>query len=89
MSDLTKLTASELLAAFRARDASPVEALDAVAEQIERVDDGLGAFTTLCLERARREALEAEKAYRGGSAPGRLAGVPFGFRVEAAPLVAS
>lgn len=80
MSDLTKLTASELLAAFRARRASPVEALEAVAEQIERVDDVLGAFTTLCLERARREAVEAEKAYTRGSAPGRLAGIPLAVK---------
>jgi aspartyl-tRNA(Asn)/glutamyl-tRNA(Gln) amidotransferase subunit A len=79
MSDLTELTARELLASFRAREASPVEALDAVAEQIEAVDDALGAFTTLCLERARHEALEAEKAYENGS-PGRLAGVPFGVK---------
>jgi aspartyl-tRNA(Asn)/glutamyl-tRNA(Gln) amidotransferase subunit A len=79
MSGLTELTAGELLTAFRARDVSPVEALDAASEQIERVDDVLGAFTTLSLERARQEALDAEEAYRSGSA-GPLAGVPFGVK---------
>ena len=80
MRALTELTAQELLAAFRARQASPVEALDAVADQIARVDDVLGAFTTLCLERARAEALAAEKEYRHGTARGLLAGVPFGVK---------
>jgi aspartyl-tRNA(Asn)/glutamyl-tRNA(Gln) amidotransferase subunit A len=79
MSTLTELTAGELLAAFRAGDASPVEALDAVAARIAEVDGALGAFTTLCLDRAREEALDAEKAYRSGS-PGRLAGVPLGVK---------
>ena len=79
MSDLTELTASELLAAFRDRDASPVEALDAVAERIVRVDDALGAFTTLCLERARREHSARRRRYQSGS-PGGLAGVPLGVK---------
>ena len=80
MKELTDFTARELLAAFRARQASPVEVLDAVAEQIARVDDALGAFTTLCLERARIEALAAEEEFRRGSALGPLAGVPFGVK---------
>lgn len=80
MSALTDLSARDLLAAFRAGEASPVEALDAVAERIAAVDGALGAFTTLCLDRAREEARAAEAAYRQGSADGLLAGVPFGVK---------
>jgi aspartyl-tRNA(Asn)/glutamyl-tRNA(Gln) amidotransferase subunit A len=80
MSGLAELSAQDLLAAFRARDASPVEALDAVAEQIAAVDGELGAFTTLCLDRARVEAVAAEREYaaRDGTRP--LAGVPFAVK---------
>jgi aspartyl-tRNA(Asn)/glutamyl-tRNA(Gln) amidotransferase subunit A len=80
MSELIDLTVRDLLAAFRAGAASPVEMLDAVAERIAQVDGGLGAFTTLCLDRAREEALAAEAAYRQGSAAGPLAGIPFGVK---------
>jgi aspartyl-tRNA(Asn)/glutamyl-tRNA(Gln) amidotransferase subunit A len=40
----------------------------------------LGAFTTLCLERASEEARSAEQAYLGGMGQGPLAGVPFGAK---------
>jgi aspartyl-tRNA(Asn)/glutamyl-tRNA(Gln) amidotransferase subunit A len=80
MRRLIDLGAGDLLAAFRSREASPVEALDAVAERIAQVDGALGAFTTLCLDRAREEARAAEAAYRQGAAAGPLAGVPFGVK---------
>jgi aspartyl-tRNA(Asn)/glutamyl-tRNA(Gln) amidotransferase subunit A len=56
-------TAVELRAAFAARELSPVEIVDAVAEHAE-----LGAFVTLTLERAREEAKRAEQAYKDGTA---------------------
>jgi aspartyl-tRNA(Asn)/glutamyl-tRNA(Gln) amidotransferase subunit A len=56
-------TAVELRAAFAARELSPVEIVDAAADHAE-----LGAFVTLTLERAREEAVAAEKAYRDGTA---------------------
>ena len=80
MRELADLTARELLAEFRARRASPVEALDAVAARVAQVDSALGAFTTLCLERARSEALAAEEQYRRRNAQGLLTGVPFGVK---------
>jgi aspartyl-tRNA(Asn)/glutamyl-tRNA(Gln) amidotransferase subunit A len=55
------ISASELLQAFRARERSPLEELDAVGP------DG-GAFVTLLLERAREEARAAERAYARGEA---------------------
>ena len=56
-------TAIELRAAFAARELSPVELIDAVAEQSE-----LGAFVTLTLDTAREEARRAEQAYKDGTA---------------------
>src|SRR6185312_15623443 len=80
MEEIVALTAGQLLAAYRARSLSPVEVLDALAERIERLDPELGAFTTLCLERARVEALAAEALYREGGEARPLEGVPFGVK---------
>jgi aspartyl-tRNA(Asn)/glutamyl-tRNA(Gln) amidotransferase subunit A len=80
MRELVSLSARELASAFRAREASPVEALDAVAERIADVDAALGAFNTLCLERARSEAHAIERGFSRGETLGALAGVPFGVK---------
>ena len=63
------MSAGELLRGYEARRFSPVEVIDAVGARIDAIDGGLGAFTTLCLDRAREEAAA------GRSGP--LAGVPF------------
>lgn len=75
-----ELSASELLAAYRSRSLSPVEVVDSLAGRIEAADPALGAFTALCLERARQEAVECERDYARGPAPGPLAGVPFAVK---------
>jgi aspartyl-tRNA(Asn)/glutamyl-tRNA(Gln) amidotransferase subunit A len=75
-----QLSAAELLAAYRARALSPVEVVDALAARIDALDAGLGAFTTLCLDRARAEAAEAERGYAAGTPGGPLAGVPVGVK---------
>jgi len=56
------ISATELRAAFAARDLSPVEVVDAIG------DDEFGAFITLTLESAREEAKAAERAYARGEA---------------------
>ena len=71
-----ELSASALLAGYRARSLSPPEAVAALAERIVSLGPPLGAFTTLCIERALAEAEGAERAYAGGSAR-VLEGVPF------------
>lgn len=68
-------TATSLLAAFRRRELSPLEALDAAAARIEATA-GLGAFLTLCLEDARAEAERCERSYADGFERRPLAGVP-------------
>ena len=54
--------------------------VDALLARIAEVDPELGAFTTLCQERARREALACERAYVRAGATGALAGVPFAVK---------
>jgi aspartyl-tRNA(Asn)/glutamyl-tRNA(Gln) amidotransferase subunit A len=74
------LTAQELLAAYRARELSPVEVTDGLAARIEELNPSLGAFTTTCLERARDEARAAEAEYARGDTQRALLGVPFGVK---------
>jgi aspartyl-tRNA(Asn)/glutamyl-tRNA(Gln) amidotransferase subunit A len=71
VSELWALSASELLAGYRAREFSPVDAVGAVASRIDALNPSLGAFTTLCLDRALEEAR---------SASGPLAGIPFAVK---------
>jgi aspartyl-tRNA(Asn)/glutamyl-tRNA(Gln) amidotransferase subunit A len=72
-------TVEGLLEEFAARRLSPVEVLDACAARIGAADALVGAFTALCLERAREEAVASEAAWaKGGARP--LEGVPFGVK---------
>jgi len=73
VSELWELSAAELRAGYRAREFSPVEVVDALAARIERLNPSLGAFTALCLDRARAEAAAMDVA----SDDRPLAGVPF------------
>ena len=80
MTGLLELSARELLSLYASGDASPVEAIDEVAARNAEIDGRLGAFTTLCLERARAEASRCEEAYRRGEAQGSLAGLAIGVK---------
>ncbi len=80
MEEVTSLSALELLEAYSRRTLSPVEALEALAARIEELAQPLGVFTTLCLDRARAEAMRAELSYAHGEPPGSLAGVPLGVK---------
>jgi aspartyl-tRNA(Asn)/glutamyl-tRNA(Gln) amidotransferase subunit A len=68
---LCDLSASDLLAGYAAREFTPVEVVDALGARIEELNPSLGAFTELCLDRARGEAR---------TAAGPLAGVPFAVK---------
>ena len=80
MDETLTLSATQLLEAYRQQTLSPVEVLEAAAARIQDLDPVLGAFTTLCLERARGEAAIAEAAYARGEEVRPLAGVPFGVK---------
>jgi aspartyl-tRNA(Asn)/glutamyl-tRNA(Gln) amidotransferase subunit A len=76
MTDLAFLSAPELVALFRARKASPVDALEAALAQIDRHEAQLNAFVLVDREGARKAA-EASAARWAADAPqGLLDGVP-------------
>jgi aspartyl-tRNA(Asn)/glutamyl-tRNA(Gln) amidotransferase subunit A len=79
VNDLHTLGVESLLREFASRSLSPLEVVDALAARIDGVDDVVGGFTALCLERARDEARAAEEAWLTGGARA-LEGVPFGVK---------
>ena len=79
MSELCDLTVTELLAAYGARETTPVEATDALLRRIEAVDERVGAVLTLEAERALQAAEHATDRWDSGTQRG-LEGVPFGVK---------
>ncbi|WP_437923272.1 amidase [Sorangium sp. So ce291] len=73
---LVQATAVELLALYRSRSASPVEALRAVLAHVERHGAPLNAFALLDEERALDAARASQARWARGAPVGRLDGVP-------------
>jgi aspartyl-tRNA(Asn)/glutamyl-tRNA(Gln) amidotransferase subunit A len=78
--ELCYLPATELLAAIKAKKASPVEVVEAVLARIERFNPTLNAYCTLTAEAARTAAKEAEAAVMRGDSLGSLHGVPVSIK---------
>ena len=81
MTQIHDLTVTELAAAIREGQLSPVEITDHYLDRIDRLGEQVGAFYTVTHDRARQEAAAAEKAVaqaRRGERPGLppLTGVP-------------
>lgn len=74
------LSASELATAIRTRDVSPVEAVDAYLDRIDRVGDQLNAYITVCADEARADAKRLETEAAAGNFRGPLHGVPVGIK---------
>ena len=76
--ELCFLAAHELRKAYRARELSPVEVVDAVLDRIARVDSRLNSFVTLLPDDARAAARRAEKEMMssGPEELGLLHGIP-------------
>ncbi len=77
---LSLRTAAELRALIAAREASPVEIVEAVLARIERLQPGLNCFITICAEQAREAAKESEKriaATPKGQPLRLLEGIPY------------
>jgi aspartyl-tRNA(Asn)/glutamyl-tRNA(Gln) amidotransferase subunit A len=70
------MSAGELLAAYRSKKLSPVEAVDAVINRIERWEPKLKALYAPDFNNARRFAQESEKRWQAGRPQGALDGVP-------------
>ena len=79
MTAIADLTATELAAAIRAREISPVEAVEAALARIEERRE-LNAFMAICADRARAEARRAETAVTSGAPLGPLHGIPFSVK---------
>jgi aspartyl-tRNA(Asn)/glutamyl-tRNA(Gln) amidotransferase subunit A len=74
------LTATELVAAYRARELSPVEVATAALERIEALDGDVNAFCLVDAEAAQAEARASEARWGRGEPAGPLDGVPVGIK---------
>lgn len=74
--EITALSATELVDAFRARTLSPVEAVEAALARIEALDGRLNAFCLVDAEGARKAARDAAARWEAGAPMGPLDGVP-------------
>ena len=78
--DLCWKSANELAGLIRRREVSPVEVLDEVLAQTDRLNDRLNAVVTRFDDQARAAARAAEEAVIQGSELGPLHGVPFSVK---------
>ena len=76
MTDLATSTATELLELYRNGEASPVEAVGAVLERIERLDPTLNAFCLVAGDEALDAATASEARWQRDAPCGPLDGVP-------------
>jgi aspartyl-tRNA(Asn)/glutamyl-tRNA(Gln) amidotransferase subunit A len=81
--ELAYLSATDALAAFRSRELSPIELLDAVLARAEAVEPDVNALTAVRRESAYAAAREAEARYLGrGGEPRALEGLPVAVKEE-------
>jgi Asp-tRNA(Asn)/Glu-tRNA(Gln) amidotransferase A subunit family amidase len=78
--DIAFLSATELGSAIKSKQISPVEAVEAYLDRIERIDPQVNSYITVMAEQARQEALEAEAEIRRGDYRGPLHGIPMGIK---------
>ncbi|PKB71855.1 MAG: hypothetical protein BZY87_03205 [SAR202 cluster bacterium Io17-Chloro-G6] len=78
--DIAFLSATELGSAIQSKQVSPVEAVEAYLERIERIDPKVNSYITVCADQARQEALQAEAEIRRGDYRGPLHGIPIGIK---------
>ncbi len=77
MQELLKASATTMASAIRCKQVSAVELLDAVLEQIAKVNPQLNAIVQLDAERARDRAKELDQLLAKGKVIGPFHGVPF------------
>ena len=74
--DLSRCSATELLALYRTGACSPVEATEAALSRISALNGPLNAFRLVDPERALAEARASERRWRRGEPLGLVDGVP-------------
>lgn len=80
MTHPTEMTAVELVSAYSNGSLSPVEATNAILEQISQRDAELNAFCLVDHERALVQAKESEARWHEGYVKGLLDGVPISIK---------
>jgi aspartyl-tRNA(Asn)/glutamyl-tRNA(Gln) amidotransferase subunit A len=78
--DLADCTATELLALYRLRQASPVEATQAVLRRIDALNGTLNAFCLVAHESALQSARASEARWAQSAPQGALDGVPVSIK---------
>ena len=73
-------SATDLAAAIRASERSPVSVVETHLDRIDERGDRTNAFVTVLAEEARERAHEIEAAIERGEDPGPLAGVPIAIK---------
>ena len=76
MTDICMMGARELVARYRTRELSPVEATQAALDRIEALDGTYNAFCVVDAERALADARAAEARWAKGEPLGLIDGVP-------------
>lgn len=75
-----ELTATELLAAYRTGELSPIEATETALQRINRHDPQVNAFCLVDADAALGAAKESEERWRRGEPIGALDGVPISIK---------
>jgi aspartyl-tRNA(Asn)/glutamyl-tRNA(Gln) amidotransferase subunit A len=75
-SDLTRLSATQLIAAYARKDVSPLEVTQAVLDGIEAFNSRVNAFCVIDGERALQSARTSEARWQRGEPVGLVDGVP-------------
>ena len=79
-SDIAFLSASALASAIESKQVSPVEAVEAYLERIERIDPKVNSYITVLYDDARRDAKSAEAEIQRGQYRGPLQGIPIALK---------
>ncbi len=70
------LSASQLSSVIKKRELSPVEAVEAYLERIDRLDGKVHSYLTVCPDEALKAARESEEALARGEYRGPMHGIP-------------
>ena len=80
MTDIHWMTATELVAAYRNKDLSPVEVAEYLLGRIEALDAGINAMCLIDAETTLAQAGQSEERWMAGEPQGLLDGVPVAIK---------
>ncbi len=80
MTDLSRMSAAELVAGYSTRDISPVEATRAALDAIAAYDDRVNAYVLVDVEGALTSARRSEERWGAGQPLGPVDGVPMSIK---------